>query len=393
MGIRSLATWLLPGATSTTLLYVASYAGTLTTLGLTASSRGDVPSMLERVSVSDGCAGNSTWLTLDKLNGILYCLEEGLDRPNGTLSSFKTSGDGILIQLGRTPTIGGPVSSVIYGQDGSGLAVSEYGGSGFQTYSIADASNLIEMQRDVFKLDQPGSNPERQEAPHPHQVVLDPTGNFFLVPDLGADLVRIFSIDQKGLQYTPSGTLSVPAGSGPRHVSWLVTGTKTFLFLISELANSITTFEVSYDNSSLGFRQTYVSSTYGLNKTAPAGAAAAEVVVSPDQRFLILSSRMENSIQIPNWDSNNSTQIPSDPIITFSINAETGALAWLQTFPAGGRVPRQFSVNKAGTLLAVGLQEDGRVAVINREPVSGLLKDFAATIPVGGGITSVIFDE
>jgi len=34
------------------------------------------------------------------------------------------------------------------------------------------------------------------EAPHPHHVFTDPTGDFLLVPDLGADLIRINRIDR-----------------------------------------------------------------------------------------------------------------------------------------------------------------------------------------------------
>ncbi len=56
-------------------------------------------------------------------------------------------------------------------------------------------------------------------------------------------------------------------------------------------------------------------------------------------------------------------------------------------------MPRQFSINKAGTLLGVGLQGDGRAVVINRDPATGLLKDYAAAINIAGQVTSVVFDE
>jgi 6-phosphogluconolactonase (cycloisomerase 2 family) len=39
--------------------------------------------------------------------------------------------------------------------------------------------------------------PSRQDKPHPHFVIADPPGKFFLAPDLGADLIRVFSIDTK----------------------------------------------------------------------------------------------------------------------------------------------------------------------------------------------------
>ncbi len=126
MGLRSLFTLALPSVSSATLLYVTSYSGTLTTLNLTTSATSNgTHSTLEQVTVSNGCSGNTSWLTLDSANGILYCLDEGFDKPNGTLVSFKTSKNGTLTQLSKVPTIGGPVSAVIYGNNGSGLAVAE----------------------------------------------------------------------------------------------------------------------------------------------------------------------------------------------------------------------------------------------------------------------------
>jgi len=50
-------------------------------------------------------------------------------------------------------------------------------------------------------------------------------------------------------------------------------------------------------------------------------------------------------------------------------------------------------VNKAGDLVAVGLQMDGRVVVIERNVVDGTLGDFVANVDVAGQVTSVIWDE
>ena len=41
----------------------------------------------------------------------------------------------------------------------------------------------------------PGPNAARQSSPHPHQVILDPTGRFLVSPDLGSDVVHISAIN------------------------------------------------------------------------------------------------------------------------------------------------------------------------------------------------------
>lgn len=79
--------------------------------------------------------------------------------------------------------------------------------------------------------------------------------------------------------------------------------------------------------------------------------------------------------------------------MTFALDQETGIPKLIQTSPAGGMQPRHFSLNKAGNLVAVGLQQDGRVVIINRDVATGQLQDFAASADVEGQVTCAIFDE
>ncbi len=126
--------------------------------------------------------------------------------------------------------------------------------------------------------------PDRQEVPHPHEAILDPTGQYLIVPDLGADLVRIFLVNQTTLKWTPVAPIVAAPGSGPRHAAFIVTKDKTFLYLVSELANSITGYEVTYNkNNTLSFAQFYLSSSHGLNTPAPASAKVAEILASVSQ--------------------------------------------------------------------------------------------------------------
>lgn len=108
-----------------------------------------------------------------------------------------------------------------------------------------------------------------------------------------------------------------------------------------------------------------------------------------------MSSRAEKSFTIPNPDvpdAGEQDQIESDSLITFFIDPETGELSFLQKYPAGGLIPRHFSINKAGTLVAVALQHDGRVVVIRRNRETGQLGEIMASIHVDKA-TAVIFAE
>lgn len=142
----------------------------------------------------------------------------------------------------------------------------------------------------------------------------------------------------------------------------------------------------------MSFTEIFDSGIYGP-KATPAGAAAAEAVLSPDHEYLLTSSRNVTLFEIPNFNPANHTRIPSDTLQVWKIDFETGKLAFEQLAPAGGSFPRQFSVNKNGTLAAVGLQNDGRVVIIERDVDDEKFGKFVAEIDIPGQITSVIWDE
>lgn len=128
-------------------------------------------------------------------------------------------------------------------------------------------------------LSAPGTNPDRQDAPHPHEALIDPTDSFVVVPDLGADLIRVFTIDPKTTLLKESTPFSTPPGSGPRHGAFLVSQGKTYFYLVSELANTVATYNVTYGWDTLNFEELAIQGTYG-NRATPDGAAVAEALLS-----------------------------------------------------------------------------------------------------------------
>ncbi|KAF5123602.1 putative 6-phosphogluconolactonase [Metarhizium anisopliae] len=379
-------------------LYVSSYSGKVTTLDLNSArspscrAADNVP-VLKAVSSTDGCAVSPSWLTLDHAHSTLFCIDEALPSDKGSLSSFKTNSNGSLTTLNKAVTLGGPVSGALYGPNGSALAVAHYGAGALTTWDVSNPSNLTLVQSELYHMDKPGPIADRQNAPHPHQTLLDPTGKFILVPDLGADKIYVYAVAANSLRLTALPPIVVKAGSGPRHVAFAVRDGKTFMYLATELANTIIGYEVTYPDGGIEFKELFNIDSHGAGKPVSEAVYAAEILVSPDAKFLIVSSRGDNTFSIPNFDRKNSTNITSDPLINFSIDGETGSLTPIQEAPCGGRYPRQFSINKAGTLVAVGQQKDARVVLIKRDPESGKLGDFVGYADVAGEITSVIFNE
>jgi 6-phosphogluconolactonase (cycloisomerase 2 family) len=250
------------------------------------------------------------------------------------------------------------------------------------------------LQQLKFTMSGKGPNPSRQDAPHPHGVFVDPTGQYLLAPDLGADLIRIFSINQSTGQLTTCNPVSTPSGDGPRHgVFWAPNNSSTtglMFYVVNELGNSVSAWTVSYPSGScLSLNHTQTLSAYAAGITAPSASKSAEVHTAGN--FLYLANRNDQSFGSSN-----------DSIATYSINANTGAISFVQSTPAYTWFPRTFQINRAGDMVAIGGQTSSTVAIVSRNTTTGLLGGLVAPVLAVGqpgtynnedGLSAVIWNE
>lgn len=180
-------------------------------------------------------------------------------------------------------------------QDYSGIGST---GGSIGTYDVQTPGNLSTMQTATFTLSAPGPNPT-QSLPHEHEVIPDPSGKFVLVPDLGADLIRVFSVSNSSQELIPSSTLQLPPGSGPRHGVFVRTKEETYFYILMQISNMLFGFEVKYDrNGRLSFEN--VSETNLLRRLngslivmGPNTQNASELHVSVRLPFPHLSQSVE----------------------------------------------------------------------------------------------------
>jgi 6-phosphogluconolactonase (cycloisomerase 2 family) len=129
-----------------------------------------------------------------------------------------------------------------------------------------------------------GPVPSRQDAPHLHDAILDPTKRFIMVTDLGSDMIRIYTIGRDGLSWSQLPPIGAEPGSGPRHGAFAVAGDNTYFYSVNELGNSITGYIVEYavapNAFPISFAELFTMSTHGPDGMVPAGTKAAEIVVS-----------------------------------------------------------------------------------------------------------------
>jgi 6-phosphogluconolactonase (cycloisomerase 2 family) len=229
-------------------------------------------------------------------------------------------------------------------------------------------------------------------------VIVDPTGDFLLVIDLGTDLIRINKIDKTSGKLTECPSVEQVPGTGPRHGAfWTPAGAysrvrrsseSSMFFVANELTNTVAAWAVSYPSGeeclSLTLKQ--LITPYEGNSTAPAGAALAEIRVKDN--FLYTSNR------------NDTLFAPNDSITQYTISCN-GSLAWTDISDSHGTFPRTLDINKKGDYVAVGDQVSSNVAIVKRDVKTGKLGERVASLKIGpegtpgnaDGLSAVVWAE
>lgn len=253
------------------------------------------------------------------------------------------------------------------------------------------------LQTLKFTMSGKGPIPSRQDAPHPHHAFVDPSGDFLVVPDLGADLIRIHKIDKASGLLTECPSAKTAPGAGPRHGTfWTPAASRsrvrraaqdTTLFIANELANAVTGWSVSYPSGgcmTLTLKQTLTP--YQGNSSATAGTKVGEIKAKGN--FLYTTNRNDKKFA------------PNDSITQYTISAD-GSVTWTDNTSSYGTYPRTFDINKAGDYIAIGDQTTANVAIVARDTTTGKLGPRVADLRVGAvgipenedGISAVVWAE
>jgi len=207
-----------------------------------------------------------------------------------------------------------------------------------------------------------------------HSVRIDSSNRFVFVPTLGTDQIFQFVFDPntgKLASNTPA-VLQMKQGVGPRH--FLVSADNRFVYVLSELQGSVTTLALDPKTgllSEVGSVSALPADTK-LGPGMPRGAVgtpganqaprntdndvwAADVRMTPDERFLYVSERTGNTIN------------------TLSVDKASGKLAYVGSVPTE-KQPRGFAIDPKGRFLVACGEKSETVSVYSIDAASGALK-------------------
>lgn len=182
-------------------------------------------------------------------------------------------------------------------------------------------------------------------------MCFSPDKKYILSTDLGTDAVYVY-------EYHPEATtdvlklkttISMPAGSGPRHLTFSKDGKK--VYVLQELNGALSVYD--FTNGKLNA----IQETTILVKDFKGSFTGADIHISPDGQFLYASNRGEaNTISI------------------FKI-LKNGQLQPQSVVSSLGKGPRNFAIDPSGKFLLVAHQYSNEVVVFKRDSVSGAITD------------------
>jgi len=192
-------------------------------------------------------------------------------------------------------------------------------------------------------------DPQRQKGPNAHSIVISQDNRFALAADLGIDKILIYQLDATQATLTPNEAqpfVKMQPGSGPRHIAFHPNG--RHVYVINELANTVTSFDYAAASGTLAERQTI--------STLPAGftgkSYTADLKITPDGRFLYGTNRGHDSIA------------------TYRIG-EDGGLTLLSIDPSLGKGPQNLLITPDGEWLLCANMPGNSVIVFRIDATSG----------------------
>jgi 6-phosphogluconolactonase len=294
---------------------------------------------------------NPSFLAIHQNGKNLYSVNE-IDNQNGKktggLSAFEILENGDLKLINQVETGGTAPCHLTIDPTGKYVLFANYGGGSSGSVSINSDGSLGNVTA-LIQHEGKSVNPQRQQAPHAHSVNLDPAGNFAYVADLGLDKILIFAFDSKTGAMKPAkpASVSVKAGSGPRHFAFANNGKRAFV--INELANTVIAFDVNSETGEL----TETQSIGTLPKNFDGTSYTAEVVVHPTGHFVYGSNRGYHSIT------------------TFHVEHD-GSLKYHSNYMSKDiDTPRNFNVDPSGKWMLIEGQNTGLIEIHAIDPTTG----------------------
>jgi 6-phosphogluconolactonase len=297
----------------------------------------------------------ASFLALSPSGDVLYAARE---EDTGAVAAFRVDGASAeLTPLGERTTDGSYPCHLTVDASGRYLLTANYMSGNVAVHPIEPGGRLGELS-DLAQHTGSGPQKDRQEGPHAHMATPAPSGDAYLVADLGTDTVYAYTFDDATGRLALIAENRMRPGTGPRHLVFHPSG--EYFYLANELSNTVSVCSYDAANGSA-----YELIELGCVPDSKAGESfPSGIQLSPNARFVYVANRGDESIS------------------AFEVGDEGARLIPIGRWPCGGSWPRHITLSPDGRFLFSANQRSHNIAVFRVDALNGELTPTDASFPI-----------
>lgn len=293
-------------------------------------------------------ARNPSYLAISEDARFVYAVEEAVD---GAVTAYdRDPCTGALTKISRRSSGGSYPCHLAISPGGGWIVVTNYGGT-ITVFPIASDGSLEPISGSAG-IDR--GDPDATGVSRPHMAAFDPETGHLLVADLGLDAILDYSVSDCGqLTENVESRLSLPPGSGPRHLAFHPNG--SVFFTSNELDSSVAVVR----RTATGFALRNTTSSIPAEFTGRNDVSA--IRVSASGRYVLVANRGMDSIAVLEFDEGSCT------------------LSLVNNVSLGAREPREFAFTPDGGCVIAASQNDHQLVTFAFDETTGGLQLLART--------------
>jgi len=257
------------------------------------------------------------------------------------LGAFSIAADGRLTKTDELRLGGKSMCHLALMQEDTLLTWAAYSSGEAGLVKVRDGMFLGEIRRDRHV----GRGPDpRQASAHCHEAVPTPTGDAYVVVDLGLDQLVTYPAAAEGEAKVFS---TAPAGAGPRHILFHPNGKRAFV--VFELGSRLASYSWSAADgfTMLDSVSTLPADWKGLNQDAA-------IRFTPDGKRVVVSNRGYDSLTV------------------FDYDLESGKLTFKARSVLPGSWPRDFLFIPGTDFAVVTMERSGTLLTVRYDATTGV---------------------
>ena len=253
------------------------------------------------------------------------------------------------------------VQRIVESVDGAFSVENVYDDSSIALWPIEDDGTVGQLA-DLYVMNghgtDPGTTPQAgghaQASSHAHSSLVDPSGQYVIACDKGADEIHVIRIDRDARRLEPAFVWHGPPKTGHRHP--IFHPTLPIMFVTDEIASGLSAFGFDADTGVL----THLTSVPSTSPGWQGYNEPADIVAHPNGKLVFLNNRGE------------------DTVAAFSFDTQSNELRHVASAPLAkssnpGFAARKLALDAEGRLLYVVDRPADKVHVYEIDPDSGAL--------------------